>query len=47
MYDEINRQIKKLPIEGLKKHRHSTTVTEDEVYFFPKLVNPLKVRYSL
>ncbi|XP_022920699.1 protein polybromo-1 isoform X3 [Onthophagus taurus] len=42
LYDEINRQIKKLPIEGLKKFSHSNAVTEDEIYYFPKLINPMK-----
>ncbi|KAJ8965409.1 hypothetical protein NQ314_004161 [Rhamnusium bicolor] len=43
MYDEINRQVRKLPVEGLKKYVHSPTVTDDEIYFFPKLINPPKV----
>ncbi|XP_018567021.1 protein polybromo-1 isoform X3 [Anoplophora glabripennis] len=42
MYDEINHQITKLPLEGLKKYSHSPTVTEDETYFFPRLINPQK-----
>jgi protein polybromo-1 len=42
MYDEINRQIRKLPVEGIKKFFHSTLVTEDEIYYFPKLINPPK-----
>ncbi|CAH1119196.1 unnamed protein product [Phaedon cochleariae] len=42
MYDEINRQIKKLPPDGLKKFAHSPTVTDDEVYFFTKILNPPK-----
>lgn len=45
MYDEINRQIRKLPVEGIKKFFHSTLVTEDEIYYFPKLINPPKVSY--
>lgn len=43
MYDEINHQITKLPPEGMKKYSHSPTVTEDEIYFFPKFINPQKV----
>ncbi|KAK9745833.1 BAH domain [Popillia japonica] len=43
MYDEINRQVRKLPLEGLKKFSHSNAVTDDEVYYFPKLINPPKV----
>ena len=47
MYDEINRQVRKLPQEGLKKYTHSSAVTEDEIYYFPKLINPLKVSVSI
>ncbi|XP_076258471.1 protein polybromo isoform X4 [Rhynchophorus ferrugineus] len=43
LYDEINRQIKKLPPEGLKKYYHLPQVVEDELYYFPKLLNPPKV----
>ncbi|KAJ8985335.1 hypothetical protein NQ317_008366 [Molorchus minor] len=43
MYDEINRQLRKLPPEGLKKYLHSPGVTEDEVYYFPRLLNPPRV----
>lgn len=43
MYDEINQQIKKLLTEGLRKYTHSPGVTEDEIYYFTKLLNPLKV----
>ncbi|XP_017786877.1 PREDICTED: protein polybromo-1 [Nicrophorus vespilloides] len=43
LYDEINRQLQKLPLDGLKKYHHSSGVTEDEIYYFPKLINPLKV----
>lgn len=43
MYDEINRQIRKLPNDGLKKYSHGNAVTEDEIYYFPKLINPPKV----
>ncbi|XP_025829015.1 protein polybromo-1 isoform X3 [Agrilus planipennis] len=43
MYDELNRQIKKLSPDGLKKHTHCSAVTEDEVYYFPKIINPPKV----
>lgn len=45
MYDEINRQVKKLPPDGLKKFTHSNAVTEDEVYYFPRLISPVKVSY--
>lgn len=44
MYDEVNRQIRKLPNDSLRKYSHSGEVTEDEIYFFPKLINPPKVR---
>lgn len=43
LYDELNRQIRKLPVEGIKKYYHSNLVTEDEIYYFPKLINPTKV----
>ncbi|KAF5301597.1 hypothetical protein FQR65_LT08902 [Abscondita terminalis] len=43
MYDEINRQVRRLPPDGLKRCLHSSDVTEDEIYFFPKLINPPKV----
>ncbi|KAG5885887.1 hypothetical protein JTB14_019148 [Gonioctena quinquepunctata] len=43
MYDEINRQVKKLPLDGLKKYSHSPGVTEDEIYFFTKILSPPKV----
>ncbi|XP_019875742.2 protein polybromo-1 isoform X3 [Aethina tumida] len=42
MYDEVNRQIRKLPNDSLRKYSHSGEVTEDEIYFFPKLINPPK-----
>ncbi|XP_031335236.1 protein polybromo-1 isoform X3 [Photinus pyralis] len=43
MYDEINRQVRRLPPDGLKRFLHSSAVTEDEIYYFPKLINPPKV----
>lgn len=43
MYDEINQQVKKLLTEGLRKYNHSPGVLEDEIYYFTKLLNPLKV----
>lgn len=43
MYDEINRQVKKLPPGGLKKYTHSLTVTDDEIYFFNRVLHPPKV----
>nr|QYV43163.1 polybromo [Colaphellus bowringi] len=42
MYDEINRQVKKLPVEGLKKYTRNPAVTEDEIYFFTRILNPPK-----
>ncbi|VEN56896.1 unnamed protein product [Callosobruchus maculatus] len=42
MYDEINRQIRRLPQEGLRKYQHDPEVTEDELYFFPRILNPPK-----
>lgn len=44
VYDEINRQVKKLLPDGLKRYAHSSAVTEDEIYYFFKLINVLKVR---
>ncbi|KAL1506167.1 hypothetical protein ABEB36_005579 [Hypothenemus hampei] len=43
MYDEVNRQIRKLPPEGLRKYYHLPEVVEDEIYYFAKLLNPSKV----
>lgn len=43
VYDEINRQVKKLLPDGLKKYIHGSAVTEDEIYYFPKLINIVKV----
>ncbi|XP_060527189.1 protein polybromo-1 isoform X2 [Cylas formicarius] len=43
LYDEINRQMKKLPPDGLKKYNHKPDVLEDEIYYFPRLLNPQKV----
>ncbi|XP_056638138.1 protein polybromo-1 isoform X1 [Diorhabda sublineata] len=42
MYDEINKQVKKLTPGGLKKYIHSPIVTEDEIYFFNRVLNPPK-----
>nr|XP_023019770.1 protein polybromo-1-like [Leptinotarsa decemlineata] len=47
MYDEINRQVKKLPADGLKKYSHPPTVTEDEIYFFTKILSPPKVSLAV
>lgn len=46
MYDEINQQVKKLLTEGLRKYSHSPGVAEDEIYYFTKLLNPLKVKLN-
>ncbi|KAK7869922.1 hypothetical protein R5R35_013708 [Gryllus longicercus] len=43
LYDEARRQVKKLTREGLRKYNHSNAVTEDEIYFFRRLINPPKV----
>ncbi|PSN42113.1 hypothetical protein C0J52_02963 [Blattella germanica] len=43
VYDEARRQVKKLTREGLKKYSHSNAVTEDEIYFFRRLINPPKI----
>lgn len=43
MYDEVTRQTRKLGPEGLRKYTHSPAVTEDEIYFFRRLINPPKV----
>ncbi|XP_014249170.1 protein polybromo-1 isoform X5 [Cimex lectularius] len=43
MYDEARRSVKELPREGLKKYAHSSAVTQDEIYFFRRLINPSKV----
>lgn len=46
MYDEARRSIKELPKEGLKKYTHSLAVTQDEIYFFRRLINPQKVFFE-
>lgn len=43
IYDESTKQIKELPKDGLKKYTHSTTVNQDEFYFFRRLIHPVKV----
>lgn len=47
LYDEINRQVQKLGIDGVKKYSHTPGVTEDEIYYYPKLINPLRVSFRL
>ncbi|XP_066252584.1 protein polybromo-1 isoform X2 [Euwallacea similis] len=43
IYDEINRYVRKLPPEGLRKYYHVPEVVDDEIYCFPKLLNPARV----
>ncbi|XP_058792072.1 protein polybromo-1 isoform X2 [Phymastichus coffea] len=43
MFDENKNILRKLGVEGLKKYVHSNQVTEDEIYFFRKPINPTKV----
>lgn len=43
VYDEVKRTVRELPREGLKKYTHSAQVTQDEIYFFRRLINPPKV----
>nr|XP_034176310.1 LOW QUALITY PROTEIN: protein polybromo-1 [Osmia lignaria] len=43
LYDESKSLMKKLGQEGLKKLNHSSAVTEDEIYFFRRPINPAKV----
>ncbi|CAH2009995.1 unnamed protein product [Acanthoscelides obtectus] len=47
MYDEINRQIRRLSQEGLRKYQHDPEVAQDELYFFPRILNPPKVGLGL
>ncbi|CAL7944798.1 unnamed protein product [Xylocopa violacea] len=42
LYDESKSLMKKLGQEGLKKFNHSSAVTEDEIYFFRRPINPAK-----
>ncbi|KAK2578508.1 hypothetical protein KPH14_002062 [Odynerus spinipes] len=42
LYDESKNLMKKLSQEGLKKFNHSAAVTEDEIYFFRRPINPAK-----
>lgn len=43
LYDESKSLMKKLSQDGLKKFNHTSTVTEDEIYFFRRSINPAKV----
>ncbi|KAL6428036.1 hypothetical protein ACFW04_008427 [Cataglyphis niger] len=43
LYDESKSLIRKLSQEGLKKFNHTSAVTEDEIYFFRRAINPAKV----
>ncbi|KAL6428037.1 hypothetical protein ACFW04_008427 [Cataglyphis niger] len=42
LYDESKSLIRKLSQEGLKKFNHTSAVTEDEIYFFRRAINPAK-----
>lgn len=44
VYDEAKRCIRELPREGLKKYTHTASVTQDEIYFFRRLINPPKMQ---
>ena len=43
-YDESKHLMKKLIQDGLKKFNHTSAVTEDEIYFFRRPINPAKVK---
>lgn len=43
LYDESKSLMKKLSQDGLKKYNHTSAVTEDEIYFFRRPINPAKV----
>ncbi|XP_018906134.2 protein polybromo-1 isoform X2 [Bemisia tabaci] len=43
LYDEVKRQVRELPDQGMKKYTHSPQVYQDEIYFFRRLINPPKV----
>lgn len=43
LYDETKPCTRELPRDGLKKYVHSAAVTQDEIYFFRRLINPPKV----
>ncbi|XP_011690266.1 PREDICTED: protein polybromo-1 isoform X2 [Wasmannia auropunctata] len=47
LYDESKSLMKKLSQDGLKKFNHTSTVTEDEIYFFRRPINPAKVSSDL
>ncbi|XP_033210507.1 protein polybromo-1 isoform X3 [Belonocnema kinseyi] len=42
-YDETKNLMRKLNQDGLRKYNHSSAVTDDEIYFFRKPINPAKV----
>ncbi|BES94930.1 BAH [Nesidiocoris tenuis] len=46
IYDEVKRQVRPLPREGLKKYTHLAPVLQDEIYFFRRLFNPPKFPIS-
>lgn len=46
-YDESKNLLRKLPQDGLKKYQHTSAVTEDEIYFFRRPINPAKVSVRL
>ena len=43
VYDETKRIVRELPREGIKKYNHSNAVTQDEIYFFRRIISPPKV----
>lgn len=47
IFDESTKQIRELPKDGLKKYTHSSTVNQDEFYFFRRLIHPVKVSIIL
>ncbi|XP_039291348.1 protein polybromo-1 isoform X3 [Nilaparvata lugens] len=42
-FDEAKQLFRELPRDGLKKYTHSSAVTQDEIYFFRRLLNPPRV----
>lgn len=43
MLDEDSHQVVDLPKGGVRKYAHSASAFQDEIYFFRRLINPMKV----
>lgn len=46
MLDEDSHQVVDLPKGGVRKYAHSASAFQDEIYFFRRLINPMKVFHT-